>query len=210
MPGTVPLVAEPDRETELFFRRCGVLFRNMAPGCWSILCRMEESSQEVFSIRLLVKPQEDMFYYVTSRRLPVLSSGITVRYSSLPGVWGEIETELPVDPVRFSMGIDAERRYWEYIIFPGERKQNFVLALEERESRIFFTPPVWEEWIDGSRIYRSRSTEKIGLKQYYEYRVQLTENAGRRWILRDKLPSPSPRELSVTGASDTITAYIYL
>lgn len=151
-----------------------------------------------------------MFYYATSHRLPVLSSGTFIHPSSLPGVWGEIETELPVDPVKLSLELDAGSRYWEYIIFPGERKNNFVPALEERGARILFTPPVWEEWIDGKRIFRSRSTEKIGLKQHYEYRVQLTESSGRRLILRDKLPPPSPRELSVTGEPDTITAYIYL
>lgn len=211
---------QPDLKTAKLLSKLGFLFKKENGSVFMIFKQdsAKKSSSikrgEVLRFNLTVKDPD--FFYYTNDEIETTSEISKITTTCKSGIWKQLEIridELTLNQDQFiDVNIKSVSKFFEFIIIPKPESSPQVMKLTEDKNNLIFHPDEIDIFqADQKSVYRFVSTEKIYLKEAYDYKISLwkIEKDGNKKKLFDKIATPNSSAISVINSGDTISSYIY-
>lgn len=167
---------QPDYRTRELLQRRKLLWKKVAVNEWVLLGTADLVTDPEDELTLNVTITDAKFFYYTE--------GEGEEKIKMPLSWKGQRQNV----IRYK----AKRLYWEYLLLNRQAFRECNLELKDTSEQLLFGV---SEIVDyaGRKGIRMVSAEKVALKEFYDYRLRLSEVTalGRR-VLRKSVPLPQP------------------
>lgn len=186
----------PSFETYLLLKKAGVIWRKQDAITW-ILIKADFDENETDRTSLILgedrcqlvfnlKPLDSAFNYFSCTeelygdywRLIRNEKSQIVRYN----LHILITNQLIRETKKIQIKIQSKEAYWAFILIPKYTKRDAIIELRENNRKLIFTTTEKFEQPGEDSAFICMTTEKIAMKEIYEYQISLWEkkNSGER------------------------------
>lgn len=209
----------PEPKTNLILNKLGILLQRENKCTWKLLKRANgEITDDANLTKILkfnLKATDPDFYYYSDPEVIADNPILKIKSSSKKGIWKKLEILATPDFLEkqhlVNVPIKSLSKFFEFIIIPQPDSEHHVMKLTEDKNDLIFNPDEIDIFqSDQKSVYRFVSSEKIYLRESYNYKISLWEiHPNNKKILFDMIPFPNSSAISVLDSEDTISSYIY-
>jgi len=207
---------EPESNTNLILRKLGISIKKEDNCHWKLLKRPNSDDQKlVETLKFNLKITDPDFYYYTNPEVIVDNEILQIKNSGKKEIWKRLEIQADATSLEkdhfININIKSISKFFEFIIIPKPDSENQIMKLTEDENALTFNPDQIDIFSsDQKSVYRFVSSEKIYLRESYNYKISLWDVSQKaKKILFDAIPFPNSSAISVLNSDDTISSYIY-
>ncbi len=210
---------EPESNTNLILQRLGILIKKEDNCNWKLLKKadgeMEYDPKLLETLKFNLKINDPDFFYYTNPEVIVDNEILQIKNSDKKGIWKQLEIHTKSASLKkehfINVNIKSISKFFEFIIIPKPDSENQVMKLTEDKNALIFNPDEIDLFYsDQKSVYRFVSSEKIYLRESYNYKISLWDVSQKaKKILFDAIPFPNSSAISVLNSDDTISSYIY-
>ena len=212
------IALEPEAKTRKLFIDLGIILRNVNDSEW-ILYKQDDlisskKSKLVKNLKFYLKAIDPNFYYYTNPELIVDSDFFKIKNTEKKGIWKELDiliNQISFEtPQNITININSLCKFFEFIIIPKPDSQSHEMQIREEKNSLTFNSVAVDILSPNKSVSRFVSSEKICLKESYDYKISLWEMGvtGNK-ILKNQMPFPNSSAVSVLNSEDTISSYLY-
>lgn len=212
------IILELEAKTQKILVELGVILRNSNDSEW-ILYKPDNltsanKTKLAKSLKFYLKTIDPNFYYYTDSELVVESTFFKINNTDKKEIWKELE--IFCNQISFereqniTININSLCKFFEFIIIPKPDSQSHEMKLTEEKNSLIFNSAAVDILTPNKAVSRFVSSEKICLKESYDYKISLWEmgEEGNK-ILKNQMPFPNSSAVSVLNSEDTISSYLY-